>query len=189
MASESLFRLGIVSALLIFIADIVVVLMLYQLLKPVDKNIAALMVILNLPGVPIAILNELNQFAIPLLLHSTHGLTIFPPDQMHALVSFFLSLHDIGVKVGGIFWGLWLFPYGYLVFKSDFFPRIFGILLVIEGFAFLIDSFAAFLLPNLTAETTLLVAITAWAELFVPLWLLIRGVNVERWEHRVLATA
>ncbi len=184
MASETLFRLGIVSVLLIMVADIAVVFLLYQLLKPVNKNLAALMVILNLPGVPIAMLNELNQFAIPLFLHNAAALRAFTPDQLHALVSLFLNLHDIGTTIGGIFWGLWLVPYGLLVFKSDLFPRLIGVLLIVECFGFLIQSFGGFLLPDLQANLALLPAFTSWAELLLPLWLVIKGVNVEQWEKR-----
>ncbi len=188
MANQALFRLGIATTLFIFVADAIVVLMLYQLLKPIDKNMAALMVVLNLLGVPLAMLNELNQFAIPILLSQGH-LSAFTADQINVLVGFFLNLHDMGVKIGGIFWGLWLSPYGYLVFKSNFFPKVFGIFLVVEGFAFLIQSFAAFLLPSPVAGIDLLLAITAWAELFVPLWLVIKGMNVERWQSHALVSA
>lgn len=189
MANASLFRLGSVSVLLIMVADIAVVLLLYQLLKPVNKNMAALMVILNLPGVPIAMLNELNQIAIPLLLHNADALRAFTPDQLHALVSLFLNLHDIGSTIGGIFWGLWLVPYGLLVFQSGFFPRLIGVLLIIECFGFLIQSFGGFLLPNLQANFALLPALTSWAELLLPLWLVMKGVNVEQWKKRALASA
>lgn len=183
MASESLFRLGIASALLLLIVDIAVVLIYYQLLKPVGKNMAMLMVILNLLGVPIAMLNELNQFAILLLLHGTDSLSAFTPDQLHALVALFLNLHAIGSTIGGIFWGLWLVPYGLLVIKSGFLPKFIGVLLIVECFGFLIQSFAGFLLPNLETNLALLPAITAWAELLLPLWLLIRAVNIGQWEN------
>lgn len=99
-------------------------------------------------------------------------------------MSLFLNLHDTGSTIGGIFWGLWLVPYGLLVFKSGFLPRLIGVLLIIECFGFLIQSFAGFLWPNLEANLALLPALTSWAELFLPLWLLIKGVNVEQWEKR-----
>jgi len=188
MAAETLFRLGIVSVLLIMVADIAMVLLLYQLLKPVNKNLAVLMVILNLLAVPIAMLNELNQFAVLFLVHGNDSLKTFTPDQWHILMSLFMNLHDIGTTIGGIFWGLWLVPYGLLVFKSGFFPRVMGALLIIECFGFLIQSFVGFLVPGLQANLTLLPAITGWAELFVPLWLLIRGVNVEQWKKLALAS-
>src|SRR5258708_27764298 len=184
-ASESLFRLGIASNLLSQMCFIFVSLLLYQLLKPVNKNVALLMVILNLVGVPIVMLNELNRLAVLLILGNAH-MTVFTPDQIHALVPFFLNLHALGLNIAGIFWGLWLFPMGYLVYKSGFLPRILGVLLMIGCFGYLIQSFAAILLPNLDVS---IVLITALSELLLALWLLIRGVNVERWEQRALASA
>ena len=189
MASETLFRLSIVSALLIFLADVALVLVYYQLLKPVNRNMAILMVILNLLAVPIAMLNELNQFAVLFFVQGPDSLRTFTPDQLHALMSLFMNLHDIGTTIGGIFWGLWLVPFGLLVFKSGFFPRAMGVLLIIECFGFLVQSFVGFLVPGLQADLALLPAITGWAELFVPLWLLIRGVNIEQWKKLALASA
>ncbi len=183
LASESLFRLGIVSALLVQVANIFVVLALYQLLEPVGKTMASLMVLFLLLGVPIAMLNELNQFAVLLVLHGADYLTAFTTAQLQALVPLFLDLHQLGISVAGIFWGLWLFPMGYLVFKSGFLPRILGILLIIGCFGYLTDSFAVFLFPNYKAGIALF---TFWGEVLLPLWLLIKGVNVERWEERAL---
>lgn len=186
LASESLFRLGIVIALLVQIINIFVVLALYKILKPVGKNMALLMVMFLLLGVPIAMLNELNQFAVLLLLQGTNYLTAFTAGQLQALVPLFLDLHQFGISIAGIFWGLWLFPMGYLVFKSGFLPRILGVLLIIGCFGYLIDSFAVFLLPNYKASIALF---TFWGEVLLPLWLLIKGVNVEQWEKRALESA
>jgi hypothetical protein len=186
MASESLFRLSIVSALIIQIVNILLVLVLYKLLKPVNKNHAVLMVIFFLVSVPITMLNELNQFAALLLLSGADYLTVFTTDQLQALVPLFLDLHEYGITIAGIFWGLWLFPMGYLVFKSGYIPRILGILLMIGCFGYLIDSFAIFLLPNYEVNIAIF---TFWGELLLPLWLLIKGVNVEQWEKRALESA
>ncbi len=185
IASESLFRLAIVSALLFQVVQIFWVLVL-QLLKPVNKNMASLMVILLLLGTPIAMLSELNYFAILRLLHGTDYLAVFTPDQLHALVSLFLNLHGNGLQIAGIFWGIWLFPYGYLVFKSGFLPRILGVLLMIGGVGYLIQSFATILLPDLAVR---IVLFTDWGELLLPLWLVIKGVNVEQWKKRAAESA
>ena len=189
MASESLFRLGIASTLLSQVVGIFWVLVLYQLLKPVNKNMAVLMVIFNLLIVPIAMLNELNQFAVLLLSSGADYLRVFTPGQLHALASLFLNLHDYGIKIAGIFWGLWLFPYGFLVFKSGFLPRFIGVLLMIGCFGYLIQSFVGFLSPNLVVYTAGLAALTSLGELLLPLWLLIKGVNVELWEKCTLESA
>ena len=189
MASESLFRLGIASTLLSQLVGIFWVLVLYQLLKPVNKNMAVLMVIFNLLIVPIAMLNELNQFAVLFLSSGADFLRVFTPGQLHTLMSLFLYLHDYGIQIAGIFWGLWLFPYGFLVFRSGFLPRFIGVLLMIGCFGYLIQSFVGFLSPNLVVYTAWLAALTSSGELLLPLWLLIKGVNVERWEKRALASA
>ncbi len=186
IASESLFRLSIVSALLTSIVYIFVVLALYQLLKPVNKNMALMMVIFVLAAVPIGMLNELNNFAVLLLLSGADYLKVFTADQLQALVMLFLDLHRHGLLIAHIFWGLWLFPMGYLVFKSGFLPRILGILLIIGCFGYVIQSFAGFLLPNSKVD---IIFITSWGELLLPLWLLIKGVNVEQWEKRAPESA
>ena len=189
MTSESLFRLGIASTLFSQLVGIFWVLVLYQLLKPVNKNMAVLMVIFYLLIVPIAMLNELNQFAVLLLSSSTDYLRAFTPGQLHTLSSLFLNLHTYGIQIAGIFWGLWLFPYGFLVFKSGFLPRIIGVLLMLGCFSYLIQSFVGFLSPNLEVYTALLAVLTSSGELLLPLWLLIKGVNVGQWENRALGTA
>ena len=189
MASESLFRLSIVSALILQTGHILLVLVLYKLLKAVNKNHASLMVIFMLVAVPIAMLNELNRFAAILLLNGADYLTVFTADQLQALVPLFLGLHEHGINIAGIFWGLWLFPMGYLVFKSGYIPRILGVLLIIAGFGYLLDFFTFFLLPNFYATINQITQFTGWGELLLPLWLLIKGVNVEQWEKRALESA
>ena len=144
------------------------------------------MVIFFLVGVPIAMLNLLNQFAALLLLSGTDYLALFEPGQLHAQALFFLDLYKQGIIIAQIFWGLWLLPLGYLVFKSGFLPRILGVLLVIGGFGYLIDTFIFFLFPNFDVAINMY---TGWAELFLCLWLLIKGVNVEQWEKRAHESA
>ncbi len=189
MASESLFRSAIVSTLMVQIINIFMVLILYKLLKPVNKNHALLMVIFILIGAPIAMLNELNRLITLLLLSGANYLTVFTADQLQALVPLFLDLHEHGITIAGIFWSLWLFPMGYLVFKSGYIPRILGVLLIIAGFGYLIDSFAVFLLPKFYATISQFILFATYGEFFFPLWLLIKGVNVEQWEKRALESA
>lgn len=186
LASEALFRLSIVSALLCQILFIFVALALYQLLKAVNQTMAVLMVIFMLLSIPIALLNELNNVAVLVLLSGADSLNVFTAEQLHALVPFFLSLHAIGLDIGFLVGALWFFPLGYLVFTSGFLPRMLGVLLIINGLAYLLDSFAALLLPDLHVN---LVMFTGWVEVVFALWLLIRGVNVERWEKRAPESA
>ena len=186
MASESLFRLGIVSALLGAIIPILYLLLLYKLLKPVSKDIAVLMVAVSLIGLPIAMFNEFTQLGVLQLLSGADYLTVFTTAQVQALAYFFIRLHSYGVNIAFILSGLWMLPLGYLVFKSGFLPKILSVLLIIGGFGYLIDVFAGFLFP---ASNLSIGLYTGLSEIIFLLWLLIKGVDVEQWEKRALESA
>jgi uncharacterized protein DUF4386 len=172
--------------LLGLIVNVFVVLALYRLLKPVSKDMASLMVVFLLLSVPIGMLNELNHIAVLLLVSGANYLTPFTTSQLQALILLFHDLHTGGLNIAQVFWGLWLFPMGYLVFKSGFLPKVLGILLIIGCFGWLADSFAAFLLPNLGLKIGMF---TGLGEVLLPLWLVIKGVNVEQWEKRAAESA
>ena len=160
------------------VVNLFVVLFLYRVLKPVNKGVAQLMVLFISLGFPIAMLSELTRGAVLLLLNDA--------EQSQALIALFLDLHEYGIQIASIFWGLWLFPMGYLVYKSNYIPKLIGILLMIGGFGYLFDVTIFFLFPNIewTISQYLFVG-----EVILPLWLLIRSVNVEWWEKRALETA
>ena len=179
MASESLYRLGIVSALLGAIIPIFYLLLLYKLLKPVSKDIAVVMVVVALIGNPIALFNEFTQLGALHLLSGADYLAVFTTAQLQALAYLFLRLHSYGVNIAFIISGLWLLPLGYLIIKSGFLPKILGILLIIGGFGYMIDVFAGFLFPASNLSIGLL---TGLSEILFILWLLIKGVSVEKWE-------
>lgn len=181
MESETLFRLSIMSAFLVQVVNILVVLALYQLLKPVNKNMAALMVVFLLVAVPIAMLSELNHVALFVLLNGGDDLATFTTEQTEGLMSLFLNFHEIGINIAMIFWGLWLLPMGYLVFKSGFLPKFIGILLMIGCFGYLVDVGIFFLLPDVDVTVS---QFTFFGEILLSVWLLIKGVNVEQWEKR-----
>jgi hypothetical protein len=186
VASGSLFRLTIVMDLAVQVVFVWLVLVLYKLLKPVNRNHALLMLTLFLVSVPIAMLNELNHFAALLLSSGADYLAAFTADQAQALVPLFLDLHEYGIMIAYIFWGLWLFPLGYLVFKSGFLPRFLGIYVMVSCFGYLIDFSTFLFLPSFGVAINMF---TGWAELVLCLWLLIKGVNVEQWEKRALESA
>jgi hypothetical protein len=168
VANELLFRVGVVSAFLVQLVSVCVVLYLYKLLKPVNQSHALLMVLCLLLSVPITLVNELFHIAVLVLLNSS--------EPSHELVSLFLELHGHGIFVSQIFWGLWLFPMGYLVFKSGFLPKILGVLLMIGCVGYVIDSVTHFLLPDFGFTFS---EFTFVGELLLPLWLVIKGVDVE----------
>lgn len=191
VASEWLFRVGFVSDLIAFLSDLVVSVLLYVLLKPVSKTLSLVAAFLRLLAHPaIASINLLNHFAALLLLSGADYLTAFEPEQLHALVLLFLNAHHYGYLIGGAFFGLHCLILGYLLFKSDFFPRMLGVLLIVASFGYLIESFGNFLFPNYEALLVWVVAVPAViAELSLCLWLLIKGVSVQQGETRALESA
>jgi hypothetical protein len=143
-----LFRLGIVSNLVGQVCFVFLGLAFYDLFKSTDKSRARTLLALVTASVPIAFLSMLNKLAPLVLLKDPGFLKAFEPAQLQALAMLFLELHKYGSLLAGIFWGLWLFPLGLLVFESGYFPRFLGVLLF-AGFAgYLGESLAAFLFPS-----------------------------------------
>ena len=180
-ASQPLFRLSLVSELVRQALLILLPLILYKLVKQVDKTIASLMVIFALVCVPISMLNELNHFAVLLLSSGAGYLTAFKADQLNALVMFFLELRKYGTFIAQFF-SFWVLLLGYLVFKSGLLPRILGILLMLAGSCYTVDAVLYFLVPNFDA--TILGLFAFIGETLFYLWLLIKGVNVDEWKKR-----
>ena len=181
MASEWLFRSGTVSHLIGQTIFIFLVLALYRLLKPVDKNRAVLMVLLALLGVPIAFLNEVHHLgALRLLSSPADG--AFTSTQLQVQAMLFLDMRRSGILLNQVFWGLWLLPLGLLILRSGFLPKLLGILLVIGGVGYVVDWATQLLLPSFPTISQF----TFIGELLLPLWLLIKGVNVARWQEAAL---
>ncbi|MFZ1745454.1 MAG: DUF4386 domain-containing protein [Nitrospirales bacterium] len=176
-ASEALFRLSIVSDLVRQMFLLLLPLVLYKLLKPVNKNIASLMVVFALVSVSISMLNELNHFAVLLLSIGVGSLTAFNPDQMNALAMFFLELRKYGTFIPQVL-SFWVFLLGYLVFKSGFLPRILGILLMLGGSCYTISAVLFLLFPNFDAAILGLFAFIGESVFY--LWLLIMGVKARK---------
>src|SRR3989449_1970537 len=147
-AHEMLFRLGIVSDLFTATMAIFLTLALYRLFQGVDQALARLMVILGaLMVTPIYFLNTINDAAALLLARGTDFLAVFDKPQRDALVMVFLRMHGQGILANEVFWGLWLFPFGLLVYRSRFLPRILGVWLMLNCFAYLATSFTPPLPP------------------------------------------
>ncbi|MGH9793668.1 MAG: DUF4386 domain-containing protein [Candidatus Acidiferrales bacterium] len=174
-ASQSLYRLGIASGLISATIFIFLALALYRLLKGVNQRHAALMVILVLIQVPITFLNAVNHLAALTLLRGADFLSAFDKPQRDALAMLFLNLHDQGIIVAQIFWGLWLFPFGSLVYRSEFLPRILGAWLIINGIAYLALSFTGLLLPQFYTAVFNSALPAALGQMAMMLWLLIVG--------------
>ena len=176
--NEMLFRSGIVSNLACQILFIFLVLQLYKLFKSVNQSRARLMVGLVIASVPVAFLNIINQ-SIALLLVSDAGfLSVFHKAETNAMLMLFLKLHNEGIAVAEIFWGLWLFPFGQLVYHSGFIPRIFGVLLIINFIAYMISSLTYLLFPQYhDVVANAMIVPQSVGEFAMLFWLLIKGVR------------
>jgi hypothetical protein len=175
LVSERLFRLGIVSELICAAEFVFLLWALYRLLGGVNKTHASLMVILGLVFVPIMLVNTLSEIAALMLLRGADFLSVFDKRQQEAMAMLFLDLHRYGYVVGWIL-GLWLLPFGVLVFRSGFLPRILGVLLIAACFGYLADSLTPLLLPSYEDVVGRIANIPlTLGEPAIILWLLIRG--------------
>jgi Domain of unknown function (DUF4386) len=185
-AHETLFRLGILSDVFSATMIIFLTLALYRLFKGVDQGLARLVVILgSLMVTPIYFVNTINDAAALLLVRGADFLSVFDKPQRDALAMLFLHLHFHGVLVNEVFWGLWLFPFGLLVYKSRFLPRILGVWLMLACFGYLALSVTGILWPQYEDTVWNWVSPVTFGELAIMLWLIIMGAK----ERQTLATA
>jgi hypothetical protein len=175
-AHEWLFRLGIVSELLGAALWLFVPLALYRLLKGVDQGLAVLMVILgSLMQVPLFFVNTVTDTAALLLARGAGYLSVFDKAQRDALARLFLDLHHQLDLANLMFAGLWLFPFGLLVYRSRFLPRFLGVWLILAGFAWLGFSLTGFLFPAYEDKVFSITQPVALGEVATMLWLVIMG--------------
>ncbi len=189
MASMGLFRMGIGAELVLLLSEIVLSVLLYVLLRPVNKTLSLLAAVSRLTMTMIHGVNLLTHFIVLLPLGGAGYLTVFAPNQLQALVMVFLNAYDYGFTIGIVFLFLHILVLGYLIFKSDYFPKILGVLFVIASLGYLIDSFSHVLIPNYNKGPVYLTLPIAIAEIAFPLWLLVKGVKAEQWEKRVPQSA
>jgi hypothetical protein len=174
-ASEMLFRLGIAGAIVGQAGFIFVALALYDLLKGVSRRQASLMVMLIVVSIPIAFVNELNSIAALFLVRGADFLSVIEKPQRDALVMLFIKLHGQGFVVAEMFWGLWLFPLGLLVYRSRFLPRFLGVWLGLAGVAWVIESLTGILWPLYQDKMDSYLQPAIIGEIAFMLWLLIKG--------------
>ncbi|MFP4436507.1 MAG: DUF4386 domain-containing protein [Chloroflexaceae bacterium] len=183
-ASAGLFRMGIAGDLIMIMNDVALALIFCILLKPVSNTLDLLAVFFRLAQATTLEINLLNLFFVLQLLNGADYLAALNPEQVHALVLLLLNAHSTGYAIGLVFFGFSILVLGYLIFRSGYIPRILGILLMLASLGYLVDSFAHVLLPNYAdyaAIFTLVVFTPAFiAELSLALWLLLKGVNVQR---------
>jgi hypothetical protein len=180
LTHASQFRIGFVISLFSVVFFLLAAWALYVLLKPINKNMALLFLLLNLGGFAIWCFSMLNLFASLLLLSGADYLKVFRPDQLQAQATLFIDLYKYGSTVAQIPYGVWLFPLGYLVFKSGFLPKFLGILLIADGFGLLIYVCQRFLLPGCEVISYPCMVVGFIAELSLTLWLFIKGVKDQK---------
>lgn len=151
-ASPGPFRLGIAAAFACYVAFLVLPPLLYRLLSHVNRDAAALMVCLAITSVPLSLGNLVNRLDVLTLLSGKSYLAAYPADQLGAMVMFSLAKYGNGLLIAEIFWGLWLFPLGYLVFRSGMLPRILGVFLMAGCLGYLVDVLGTTLFAKLRVE-------------------------------------
>jgi hypothetical protein len=177
MGSELFFRIGFVTELVSAVFFLLAAWALYVLLKPVNKNLALLFLLLNLGGVAVECINALNLFAAIQLLSGANYLNVFQTGQLQAMAMSSLNSYTNGFLIAQIFFSAWLLPLGYLVYKSRFLPKFLGLLLILDFFANMSWFLQGFLLPDYKILAYPGNAISFIAEISLTVWLLIMAVK------------
>jgi len=178
LTHETMFRLSILGELVGMVIFICLAIALYRLLSNVNKTWAMLMLAFVLVSAAVGFLNTLNNIAAVILFRGGDFLTVLDKPQRDALGYLFIRLHSQGEFINEIFWGVWLFPFGLLVFRSGFLPRFLGVWLMLDCFAWIALSVIALFFPNYYEAAFKWLQPAFFAELVIGLWLLIRGANV-----------
>jgi hypothetical protein len=178
LSSELLFRAGIVADLVSLVIFVLVVLALYRLLRDVDVHLARVMVALVVVSVGLSFTALLLQAAPLVLLRDVEWLSAFDEAQRQAMAMVFLRMRGQATTLAMAFWGLWLLPFGALVLRSGFIPRVLGVLLFMAGVSYAVSSLTSLLAPDYgRIVSRWLLAPAAVGELAIILWLAIRGVR------------
>lgn len=178
LAGQAGFRLGIMTDIVTLLFFIPLLVTLYQLFRRVDRWQAIAMVILVVVGITIGIGNVLNKIAPLIVLSGAGYLSVFAKPQLDALALAFLELNSRGNTLDAVFWGLWLFPFGILVIRSGFLPRVLGILLIVAGFGYVVSSVTTLALPAYGDAVSRVMMPLLFGEFPIIFWLLIKGARV-----------
>lgn len=168
------------------ICDVPLVLILYILLKPVNKNLALLAMLFTLIQTTVMVAFKLNLFMSLFLLSDADYLKALEPHQLHALSYTFIKSDAYGFGFGLLFFGFSCLIIGYLIIKSGYFPKIIGVLMQIGGLCYITNSFAMILAPKFADMLFPAILIPVFiAEMSLCLWLILKGVNIIKWEKQI----
>jgi hypothetical protein len=180
---ESLWRFGIAGEFLLLICATVLTLILFALLRPVHRDLALLAVFFNLVSIAVEAVAALNLVAALFPLGNAEYLKVFEPEQLHAMASLAVKSHSYGFGVALIFFGCECLVLGYLIFKSNYLPKAIGVLMQVAGWCYLTNSFALLLAPTFANRLFPAILVPAFVgEASLCLWLLVKGVNMEKWK-------
>jgi hypothetical protein len=185
---ESLWRFGIAAEFFLLICAVALTLIFFVLLRPVSRDLALLAVFFNLVSVAVEAAVQLYLLGALFPLGKAEYLRAFEPEQLYALASLSVKSHSYGFGVALIFFGCVCLILGYLIFRSGFLPKALGVLMQIAGLSYLTDSFALILAPTFANRIFPAVLVPAFVgEASLCLWLLVKGVNAEKWEEKASA--
>lgn len=187
LTSETLFRIGLVGEMLTCVGDVALAMILYVLLRPVGRNLALLAAFFRLTFVGIYGVTKLFEIAALVALGSVDKLQALSPPQLHDLAYMALRVHSLGYGASLLFFGFCCILFGHLIRRSQYLPRTIGIMLAIAGCGYVVFSIAQMLAPAFAATILFpwVFPVAFVAELALALWLLARGVNIQKWNERM----
>ena len=184
---ESLWRFGIAAELFLLMCAVALAWILFVLLRPVSRDLSLLATFFNLVSIALEAAIQLQLLAALFPLGNAGYLRAFAPEQLYAMTSLSLKLHSYGFGVSLIFFGCVCLVWGYLIFRSGYLPKALGVLMQIAGLSYLTNSFALLLAPSFASQIFPAILVPALVgEASLCLWLIVKGVNVEKWKARLL---
>jgi hypothetical protein len=189
MAHQTLYRLGFAAEVFYLACNVPLTVIFYSLFKVVNQKVALLEAIFGLVSTAVEAVSLLAHYAPIVILGGASYLTAFTPGQLQAACYVSLQLFEGGFAICLVFFGFDCFALAYLIVNSNFFPRIIGVALAIEGVAYLLNSFALFLAPALQTRIFPHLTVCALAEVALALWLLVMGINEPRWREQARVVA
>jgi hypothetical protein len=183
MNSQLLWRTGIAGDLIMHVCDLPLMLIFFVLLRPVNKNLALLALLFTIIQTAVLVATKLNLFTPLILLGNVGNLKAIEATQLHSLIYLSIKSDANGFGIGLIFFGFACLMNGYLIFRSTYLPKTLGVLMQIAGLCYLINSFSMILFPAFSNMISPIILVPAFiGELSLCIWLLVKGVNVIKWE-------
>lgn len=189
LASSALWRLGVAGDFIVVVLAVPLLWIEYLLLRPVSKHLVLLAIMFNLVSLAVEAMSKLFLIVVMPTLGNAEFLRAFSQPQLQVLANLALRSHDVAFNIALIFFGITCLLYGYLIFRSGFLPKAIGVLMQLAGWSYLTACFAALFAPALADLITPAILIPPLiGETSLCLWLLVKGVNVAKWQERVRAS-